>query len=706
MRVVSLLVLSVMVSTCFAQPPSDWVNAINSGNMLYSTYEPDQSIMASVGNGFLATVIGSTTIYVNGVFNGLNSITPSHRARIPSTVNTDIVNSTLYAAGLDMQNGIYYRRSTLNDYEGVTVEQSWYAHREIRTLLVNQIKVNVSAGSNEVIQIDTIFNPGPESTDFNFTITELHEGSFIMEGKIVQTEEPDSEDVVVVVVFLPAFNFTLARRNEPFTSELNFYTIIRTSLDSYDPYFDAVEDYFNIMDSSPAQLLSSHVAAWQEIWESGIEIGGNLPLAQAVNSSLYYILSSIRNDWEYSLSPGGLASDGYNGHAFWDVETWMYPSLALLYQDLADIAITYRYNRIPGAEAKAKSYDKGYEGTMYPWESAFTGQEVCPSWSATGAIEIHISGDISFALRQYWYLTQNQTWLENIGWPVIEGIATFYSSRVTFNSTTQQYDIVGVIPPDEYAVNVTNSYYTNVVAIYSIEFAIEVANILGYQNQIPSIWKTLVAPGAVALPFDEKLQIHLEYDGYNGSLIKQADIVLLAYPLMYPMNATVMKNDLVYYSNRTDSGGPAMTYGIHSIIWLQLGYIENANDLFNKSYANIHAPFNVWMETPTGGAVNFITGAGGFLQAVFAGYGGIRITPNGITGNPNLPKGSSFLKLRGVEFLGSTIDISFDGKTISILLQNAPSSAPTLFVTSSQGTVKLFAQKQLSLSPGLFNIHQ
>ncbi len=113
------------------------------------------------------------------------------------------------------------------------------------------------------------------------------------------------------------------------------------------------------------------------------------------------IIGSIRPDWPWSLSPGSLASNGYNGHTFWDGETWMYPSLLMLHPDLAESMLRYRYNHIAGAKLKAQSYNAGYQGTMFPWESAFTGEEVCPISAPTGQLEQHISGDIAFAVMQY-----------------------------------------------------------------------------------------------------------------------------------------------------------------------------------------------------------------------------------------------------------------------------------------------------------------
>ena len=67
--------------------------------------------------------------------------------------------------------------------------------------------------------------------------------------------------------------------------------------------------------SAAPQLWQEHTAAWQERWADGrIEVGGDLSLAQSVNASLYFLLSAIREDWPFGLSPGGLASSDYHGH--------------------------------------------------------------------------------------------------------------------------------------------------------------------------------------------------------------------------------------------------------------------------------------------------------------------------------------------------------------------------------------------------------
>jgi len=276
----------------------------------------------------------------------------------------------------------------------------------------------------------------------------------------------------------------------------------------------------------------------------------------------------------------------------------------------------------------------------------------------------------------------------------------FWSSRVALDEDGH-FIINGVIPPDEYAVNVNNSVYTNVVAQYSLQFATQVGAILGQKT--PPEWVTIA--NNLKIPFDQQKQIHPEFDGYAGQQIKQADVVLLGFPLMYTMPESVRYNDLVYYSGRTDPGGPAMTWSMHAIAWIELGDASNATSVFQRSYANIQTPFNVWTETPTGGSVNFITGAGGFLQAVLFGWSGMRLKDEGLHMNPILPSGVTAMRHSNVAFYGSRVDVAWDSEGITITVQSSSPDAPTLKVTNSQGTISLVLQKSVNLPLGETLLH-
>lgn len=424
------------------------------------------------------------------------------------------------------------------------------------------------------------------------------------------------------------------------------------------------------------QLLAEHKAAWKALWDTGrIEIEGNLKMAQAVYSSLYYILSSTRHDWPYGLSPGGIpAAEEYMGHTFWDQDIWMYPPLVLLQPDLARSAMKYRRDRLPAARRIAKQY--GYKGAMFPWESSYTGLETSPG-EKYGKNQNHITGDIALAAKMLWEATKDQYWLREIGFPLAYQTAEYWASRVKYDTKRDRFVINHVMPPDEYHYPVNNSVYTNIVAKINLLFAKEAADILG--KKVPKRWATIA--GKMYIPFDDEHQYHPEFEGYRrGVKVKQADVVLIGYPLMYKMDKQVRYNDLAYYQheNITDPNGPAMTHSMFTIGWLEAGEQEKAERAFIKNFANIQGPFKVWSERRWGyGAVNFITGAGGFLQAVLYGFGGIRIKRDGLYFNSTLPYGTVKLAFR-ISYLASSIDFDVRYRGVTISLVNTGPISPQL----------------------------
>ena len=279
----------------------------------------------------------------------------------------------------------------------------------------------------------------------------------------------------------------------------------------------------------------------------------------------------------------------------------MEPPLTLLHPELARSLIEYRFARRGAAARFAKILSPTYLGTAFPWETAAAGNNVCPAGYGTCTLEQHINGDIAFAIAQYWTTSHDYSWLANVAYPTLLGIADFWDSRVVYEDSIGAYAINDVIPPDEYAADVNNSVYTNVVASFSLNFTIRASMSLGLD--FPKHWIDVAAQ--LQIPFDQVRQIHLEYDGYTDELVKQADVILLGFPLMYPMSSVIRKNDLDFYLNVTDPNGPAMTWAMFSIGYNELGEYDSADELFARSYLNIRPPFDVWTETSSGtGAIN------------------------------------------------------------------------------------------------------
>ena len=396
------------------------------------------------------------------------------------------------------------------------------------------------------------------------------------------------------------------------------------------------------------RLINNHKAAWQELWKSDIQIVGDEQAQQDVHSMLYHLYSFVREGSNMSISPMGLSGLGYNGHIFWDSELWMYPALLVMQPKMAKSMIQYRFDRLEAARRNA--FNHGYKGAMFPWESAGTGVEETPVWALSGPFEHHITGCVGFAAWNYFAVTQDKDWLRNTGWPLLKETADFWASRVE-RKGPGKYEINNVVAADEWAENVDNNAFTNAVAITNLKAATKAAVLLGFT---PDPDWLLVAQNIPILKMKEESSgqiITQEHASYKGEGIKQADVNLLAFPLKFITDTAQIRRDLIYYSSRVpDQGTPAMTHAIFSLLSSRLGDSQKAYQFFKESYEpNLNPPFRVIAETKGGTNPYFGTGAGGVLQAVLMGFGGLDITDKGINQvKSTLPKNWQKLIITGV----------------------------------------------------------
>jgi trehalose/maltose hydrolase-like predicted phosphorylase len=390
------------------------------------------------------------------------------------------------------------------------------------------------------------------------------------------------------------------------------------------------------------RLLKRHRSEWDKLWASDITIEGDVEATRDVHFAMYHLYSFAREGTALSLSPMGLSGLGYNGHVFWDTELWMYPPLLVLKPEMAKSLLEFRYQLLD--EAKQNAFSHGYQGAMYPWESTTTGQEETPVWALTGPFQHHISGDIAWAAWQYYSVTKDKEWLRTRGWPMIKEVADFFASRVERNGPGR-YDIINVIGANEWQENIDNNAFTNGMAITALRYATDAAKELGLT---PNADWAHVADNIPILKFADGTT--RENATYNGEIIKQADVNLLAYPLKVITDPAQIKKDLDYYEPRMSPEGPAMGHAILTVSAARAGNADRAYDLWKKSYQpNRVPPFGVLAECAGGTNPYFATGAGGFLQGTIMGFGGLDITPQGIVQmKTKLPKGWKSITMTGI----------------------------------------------------------
>lgn len=424
------------------------------------------------------------------------------------------------------------------------------------------------------------------------------------------------------------------------------FTIVGTSISSAhhdDPLNEAERLTIFANLEGQERLINFHKKAWENLWQSDILIEGDPQAQQDIHSMLYHLYSFSREGTSLSISPMGLSGLGYNGHVFWDTEVWMFPALLMLHPEIAHSLIEYRFQRLEAA--KKNAFAHGYKGAMFPWESADTGVEETPVWALTGPFEHHITACVALAAWNYYCVTQDKIWLKEKGWPILSETADFWASRVERNGKGN-YEIKNVVAADEWAENVDNNAFTNAAAMINLRNATTAASLLGIKAN-PD-W-ALVADNIPILQLPNG--VTREHATYNGEPIKQADVNLLAYPLKVVTDPEQIKKDLEYYETKVpEVGTPAMTQAIFTLLYSRLGNGEKAYHFFKDAYLpNLNPPFRVIAETKGGTNPYFATGAGGIIQSLLMGFGGLEITPNGIIQTESkLPLNWKSLKITGV----------------------------------------------------------
>jgi trehalose/maltose hydrolase-like predicted phosphorylase len=478
------------------------------------------------------------------------------------------------------------------------------------------------------------------------------------------------------------------------------YAGVESSQDAADPTASARAEVSSAAATGFDALLSANNAAWAALWASRIDVLGNRALATKVNASEFYLWSSTRAGVDWSVSPAGLSSNGYNGHIFWDAETWMYPALLAQHPDLAAGMNAYRYQRLAAAEQHAAV--TGYRGARYPWESALDGTEQIPPPPAIfseGLYEQHITADIALAQWQYYLATGDKRWLARRGWPVLSQAAAFWASRAT-RASDGRYHIDHVTGPDEENPNVGDELYTNVAAKTTLDDAAEAAHVLG--KRPPAGWSRIAS--SIVVLTDRTRGIHPEFSRYGGQLVKQADVTLLQYPWAYPMPASVGLNDINYYVPRTDPNGPSMSDAVNSIDTSTLGTPGCASYVYTqRSYEPfIRDVFDQFSETKNGGAFTFMTGIGGFLQEFLYGYSGLRWNAHSVQLDPSLTSQLGGVVLRDLSWRGRRFTVAIGPAKTTVTLNSGPAlpvSTPSSTRVIPAGSTLTLATRRADLTP-------
>jgi trehalose/maltose hydrolase-like predicted phosphorylase len=486
-------------------------------------------------------------------------------------------------------------------------------------------------------------------------------------------------------------------------------------------------------------LLQSHKQEWKQFMptdsvESYSAPGSSLPddpnilelQINAVTNPFYLIQNTIGTNalsltqnnsalGNNSIQVCGLGSECYAGFVFWDADVWMAPGLVVSNPQAAKQIVNYRASGLEQAQKNVMTaftssqnatgqFSEG--GAVFPWtDSRFhncTGTGPCFDY------EYHLNGDIGLDMLNYYISTGDNEYFKDNLMPTYDAIAWFFAELLSYNSSTDKYDLHNATDPDEYANHVDNPGFTMVL----IQTHLQRANILRQRFGLPSNDTWAERASKINIPVNQQVNIILEYTTMNGSIsVKQADVVLVDDFLDY--NNPYSLSDLEYYAGKQSLNGPGMTYAVFSIVANLIspsGCSAYTYDLYT-SQPYSRAPWFQYSEQlldnyqANGGthpAFPFLTGMGGANRVAVFGYLGLRLLLDSFDVDPSIPPQIPYIRYRTVYWQGHPIS-AWSNVTHTTLtrLSTALPNANSTYLTSAIPVTLANGQTSLGqLGPG------
>ncbi len=396
-----------------------------------------------------------------------------------------------------------------------------------------------------------------------------------------------------------------------------------------------------------------------------VEIDGDGELQQAVRFALFHTLQSGARAERRAIAAKGLTGPGYDGHAFWDTETFVLPVLTYTQPHAAADALRWRHSTMDLAQQRAAQL--GLKGAAFPWRT-IRGQECSAYWPA-GTAAFHIDADIADAVIRYVHSTGDTEFEAGAGLELLVETARLWRS-LGHHDHAGAFHIDGVTGPDEYSSIADDNVYTNLMAEQNLRMAAEFAarhagraQELGVDDEEVAAWRDAAA--AMHIPWDERLRVHPQSEGftrhevldleglefplllhvpyfqlYRRQVVKQADLVLALFLRGDRFTADEKARDFAYYEAITVRDS-SLSACVQAVVAAEVGHVELAYDYFGEAAL---MDLGDLMHN-TGDGLHIASLAGSWIAAV-AGFGGLRDHGGELSFRPRLPAALTRLAFR------------------------------------------------------------
>ncbi len=527
----------------------------------------------------------------------------------------------------------------------------------------------------DVLEIKNKQNSGfivSKTLKTQFSVCTFMHNSFVVNGKISDVNPTNIEKSEVKTQFFYEIAATVGQTVA--IQKFGGYTV-STNHDENE-LIKAAQD---VIDRGIAlgyeKLLQNQIDAWAKIWEmSDISIDGDVKAQQGIRFNIFHLNQTyLGKDSRLNIGPKGFTGEKYGGSTYWDTEAYCIPFyMATKDQNVARSLLEYRYNHLGKAIENAQN-NLGFKNgaALYPMVT-MNGEECHNEWEITHE-EIHRNGAIAFAIFNYYRYTGDYSYIPEKGLEVLIGIARFWHQRATFSTVKNQYVILGVTGPNEYENNVNNNWYTNYIAKWCINYAIE--NINKIETEYPSDYTRILNKVKLSnaeisdmkkvadnmyFPYSEEHGVFLQQDGFldkelvtvanldksqrpinqkwswdrilRSPYIKQADTLQGFYFFEDHFTKEQLEKHFDFYEPFTVHES-SLSPCVHSIQAAVLGRMEQAYTFYLRTSRLDLDDYNKEVHEGL-----HITSMAGTWMSIVEGFGGMRVKNNQLHFEPKIPK--------------------------------------------------------------------
>lgn len=445
--------------------------------------------------------------------------------------------------------------------------------------------------------------------------------------------------------------------------------------------------------------VQANRAWWRHAWErADVRIEGD-DLAQLyIRFCLFHLMSAApRHTDKLSVPCKLLTGEHYQGTTFYDTDIYTEAFYTYVFPDVARSCLNYRYLGLePGREI---ARDLGYAGAKFAWQAGPYGEEALGKWWRFTHTNIHIDGDVAYSLMRYWHASGDDEFLVERGIDILVESARFYTSRATWDTDNNRYDLSDVAGPDEGHCESRNNFYTNLLASRTLRWAREMLDFIRVNYAVrygqvverlsldetePERWRT-VGDG-LTFYFDRNTKVYEQCEGFYQlapapadllegrtawfvtvfpyQALNQPDVVMGIVLLPDEFPEDVKRANWEFYRDKSMNFS-SMSFVINSMMAKDVGDLDYAYRQFLIS-AGEDLDENLTGRRDTSDGIHG-TASGGAWMAAVLGFGGVRVTKDGLSVDPRLPEHWKSLQFK-LMLRGEVVSFAIDHSRVRILV--------------------------------------